>query len=168
MFTYECRVGRLVEIRLGSPLSIRDIEEIARRARTLLFARPERMVCAVDMRELSILGPDVTEAVLASLRAASDRIERTGVLLPEGSQTLSLQIERLHREGGNPNRRTFRASSDLVRFLAEVVTLPERARLVSFFDEGLVRRRSSTTMQAVTRARIEDAEPPVSGRSRER
>jgi len=167
MFTYECRVGRLVEIRLGSPLSIRDIEEMARRARALLFARTERVVCAVDMRELSVLAPEVTDAVLSSLRSASDRVERTGVLLPMGSQALALQIERLHREAGNPNRRTFRASSDLVRFLADVVSLQERARLVAFFDEGLVRRRSSTTMQAVVREKLEEV-PPVSGRLRER
>ena len=167
MFTYECRVGRLVEIRLGSPLSIRDIEEMGRRARALLFARTERVVCVVDMRELSVLAPEVTDAVLSSLRAASDRVERTGVLLPMGSQALALQIERLHREAGNPNRRTFRASSDLVRFLADVVSLQERARLVAFFDEGLVRRRSSTTMQAVVREKLEEV-PPLSGRLRER
>lgn len=160
MFSYECHVGKLVEIRLWSPLSVRDIEEMGRRARALVFAKPGKIVCAVDMRELSVLSPEVTEVVLASLRNTSDRIERTGVLLPEGSPTLALQVERMHREAGNPARKTFRSSSDLVRFLADTIDLAERTRLVAFFDEGLVRRRSSGMMQAVP--------PPLSGRSRER
>ena len=160
MVTYVCRVGRLVEVRFGPPLTVRDIEEMGRSSRALMFQRSERLVCAVDMRELSGLSADVTHALLGNLQTMNSRIERAAVLLPDGSPALAQRVDDLHREAGNPARKTFRASSEVVRFLAETLDAQERARLVAFFDEGLVRRRSSGMIAAVT--------PPAIGRPRGR
>lgn len=134
MFSYACNAGRLVEVRLGAPVSVEDVEGIGAAARRLMLARDERFVCAVDLRDVSVLPPDAAESLLAGLRSFNPRIERTAVLLPELASTLVLQIERVHREAGTSMRRTFRDASILRLWLKPVLTPDEQAALERFLD----------------------------------
>ena len=118
-------------------MTLEDVQRMARRARSLMLARNDRFVCCVDMRRLTVLSPAVSEAMLGNLKARGDRIDRTGVLLPESSPTLAMQIERLHREAGNPARRTFRRSDELVAFVGEALDAAECVRLATFLQEEL-------------------------------
>src|SRR5262245_58709897 len=108
MYSYACRVGRLVEVRFDVPVVLADVEGVGADARRLMVDTDTRYVCAVDLRPVIVLAPDVAEALLAGLRPFNPRIERTAVLLASDSHVLTLQIERLHREAGGATRRTFR------------------------------------------------------------
>jgi hypothetical protein len=132
MFSYECNVGRLVEVRFDETVSVADMQGMGTSARALMARSDQRYVCAVDMRKTRVLAPDVADAVLAGLRPFNQRVERTGVLVPGDSPTLALQIERLHREAGNATRRAFDEPRYLRAWLAALLDDEERARLDRF------------------------------------
>lgn len=132
MYSYECNVGRLVEVRFEETVSVDDMEGVGSAARALMARSAQRYVCAVDMRKTRVLAPDVADAVLAGLRPFNQRVERTGVLVPGDSPTLALQIERLHREAGNATRRTFDEPRYLRGWLAAFLSDEERDRLDRF------------------------------------
>jgi hypothetical protein len=137
MYSLERRVGRLLEIRFRSPLDKGAVGAFATEVGVRTRDPGARVVSCVDMRSLRPLPPDVSDAFVDVLRGANPRIERTACLLPEASATLRLQIERLHREAGNPARRTFRDAGDLRAWLGEVLDLAERRRLADFLSASI-------------------------------
>ncbi len=128
------RVGRLLEVRFGSPFDLSEVEAFSAGASRLAHEQQERLVSCVDMRSLRTLPPPVADAFVALLRDSNPRIERTACLLPEESATLRLQIERLHRGANNPARRAFEERATLERWLGEVLRPRERERLAAFLD----------------------------------
>jgi hypothetical protein len=132
MYSYECNVGRLVEVRFDEMVSIEDIDGVGRDARRLMARNDTRYVCAVDMRRTRVLAPNVADALLEGLRPFNPRVERTAVLVDGESPTLALQIERLHREAGDATRRTFDEPRFMRTWLGLVLTEAERARLAVF------------------------------------
>jgi hypothetical protein len=133
VISYECRVGRLIEIRLRSPFDLAQAHDIAGRAAQLFLSREGKFVSCVDMRGILVLSPDVADDMLVNLKRANRRIERTAVLLPT-SPTVALQVERLHREAGNPARRTYREQNLLEQFLGEALDETERRALKVFLN----------------------------------
>lgn len=132
VISYECRVGRLIEIQIASPFDLLQASKLAASAASLFSSKPDmRFVSVVDMRGLLVLAPNIADDMLVNLKRANRRIERTGVLLPT-SPTLALQVERLHREAGNPARKTFREADALRTFLASALTDEEQLELARF------------------------------------
>jgi hypothetical protein len=131
-----CRVGRLIEGRLGF---IRDSGEVTHFQQLMLdaFAKagPGAVICA-DWRRTQIFSPAVGEAMLELLRRGNREFSRSAVLLSQTDATFGLQVERLFREAQNPNRRSFRAPDAMLAWLAEVLTPAERHRASTFLAEG--------------------------------
>ena len=70
-------------------------------------------------------------------------MERTAFLVGE-SAVFAMQIERVIRNAANPNRRAFRDPGDLRKWLAEILTATEAARLGEFLSHsGSIGRKES-------------------------
>jgi hypothetical protein len=98
-------------------------------------AGPEAIICA-DWRRALVFSPEASDAMIELLRRGNSQLLRSAVLLSATDATFGLQVERLFREAGNPNRRSFRAVEPLMVWLKDVLTPAERARVAAFLAEG--------------------------------
>lgn len=137
MFSVERKVGRLVEYRMAGLVKQDEMEAMMRRFREVVTQGPERKIMVVDIRALRILVPEVADEILKQMRRDNPVLERSAILIGP-SALFGLQMERLVRESGNKNRRTFRDEEELLAWVAEVLTPAERARAGDFYREGLV------------------------------
>jgi len=131
MHTVRNQVGRLVEVRVASPLSLGEVDEFRREHHAAIRDLPDRYVGAVDLRHADVFPVDVAQRLIALLSGTAPLVERTGFLIGE-SAIFSLQIERILRNSASPNRKAFREPEPLRAFLGEVLTPLERARLDEF------------------------------------
>jgi hypothetical protein len=119
-----------------------DTDDVARFQRMMLeafaSAGPQSVICA-DWRRALVFAPDVSDALLALLRRGNRELRRSAVLLSASDATFALQVERLVREAGNPNRRTFRGADPLLAWLGEVLAPAERERASAFLKEDVPR-----------------------------
>jgi len=135
-FSASCRVGRLIE---GQLVWLNDAADVAvfQRVMTEAFAQagPEAIICA-DWRRALVFPPQASDAMIELLRHGNRQLSRSAVLLSAKDATFGLQVERLFREAGNPNRRSFRAAEPLLAWLKDVLTPAERARAAAFLGQG--------------------------------
>ncbi|HEU4408062.1 MAG TPA: hypothetical protein VFS43_22560 [Polyangiaceae bacterium] len=127
MYTILNRVGRLIEITIRSPVSLDEAVRWQRDHDAAVAKVAGPYVCFVDVVDATVFPPEVADAYVATMRN-EPRLLRTGILLNE-DHVLSLQVQRMIREGNAPTRRTFRAARELETWLGEVLTPAERARL---------------------------------------
>jgi len=130
-------VGRLCLARFAPPLDVAQVDHLAAEIRGILgrLARPS-IFCS-DTRRVQIFAPDVSDRILAMLRADNPRVERSAVVVGDSS-VFALQMERIFRESNNPGRKVFRSVDTIVAWLDEALTPPEREGLRAFLDEDLV------------------------------
>jgi hypothetical protein len=121
------RVGRLVEIRLWSPVTAAEAVAWARDHDSVVSAVSGPYVCLVDLFDAKVFPEDAVEAYTAVMQA-EPRLKRTGTLLSH-SPTSALQVRRMLRETDNPVRRAFIEVPPLLEWLDPVLTQLERARL---------------------------------------
>lgn len=132
MYIVEKRAGRLIESRLGSPLSRVDIENVVQHVRMNVIASPAKVVCCVDLTQLDALPADAIELFLAMFTRDNPRIERSAFLLNRVGTALGLQLARMIRQAGTVARMTFEDRSELATWLEDVLIPVERARLKEF------------------------------------
>ncbi|MEM7154712.1 MAG: hypothetical protein AAF799_17820 [Myxococcota bacterium] len=132
MYRVAHQVGRLVEIAIGSPVSLDEVEQWGREHDAVVDGVGEAYICFVDLRRASVFPPDVVEAYVSVMRSEQQLI-RTATMLPD-SPVVALQIGRMIREAGHPQRRAFDDPSELTRWLSEVMGPLERARLRSLLE----------------------------------
>ena len=131
MHKAEHHTGRLVEVRLASPLEPAEVQEFVRELMTIIGRIPSKYVGVVDLLDAHVFPPAVTDGLIQLLSASSPRVERTALLIGE-SATFALQVERVIRAANNENRRVFRRAEELEAWLSEVLTVQERIRLKQF------------------------------------
>jgi hypothetical protein len=136
MHTVKNAVGRLVEVRVASPLSLAEVDQFRQEHHAAIRNIPDRYVGAVDLRHADVFPTEVAQGLIAMLSEMAQLVERTGFLIGE-SAVFALQIERILRNSANPNRKAFRQPEQLKTFLDEVLTPLERSRLEEFLDESL-------------------------------
>jgi hypothetical protein len=127
MYTIEHHVGRLVEIRIWSPVSLEEAVRWGRDHRAIIDAVSGPYVCLVDLVDATVFPQDVVDAYVATMKS-EPRLLRTGTLL-NTSPTLGLQIQRMIREANHPDRKVFRDPHALGTWLGEPLTPAERLRL---------------------------------------
>ena len=147
MYSVENHVGKLVEIRIWSPVSIAETVAWGREHDAVIGSVVGPYVCFVDLVDATVFPPDVVDAYVATMRN-EPRLERTGTLLPS-SPTLGLQIERMIREAGNPRRRAFRELLALGMWLGAALDGEERTRLAELLtaheERGYGTRQTRST-----------------------
>jgi hypothetical protein len=136
MHTVSNLVGRLVEVRVASPLSLAEVDNFRQEHQAAIRDLPDRYVGAVDLRRADVFPIEVAQKLIAMLSGMAPLVERTGFLIGE-SAVFSLQIERILRNSASPQRKAFREPEQLKAFLGEVLTPLERSRLDAFLGEPL-------------------------------
>jgi hypothetical protein len=131
-------VGRLVEIRIASPVSLEEAVRWGRDHDALVDRVTGPYVCFVDLVDATVFPPDVVEAYVSTMKSEG-RLVRTGTLLNK-SPTFGLQIQRMIREANHPDRKAFRDPDELEVWLGEVLHDDERARLRDLLDARRARR----------------------------
>jgi hypothetical protein len=139
MYRVEHHVGRLIEVKLASPLTIEEVQHFVQDHLAIMKKIPGKYIGVVDLLEAYVFPPAVADAMIQLLSGAASHVERTAILIGE-SATFALQVERAIRSSNSENRRVFRLESELVAWLREVLTLHERARLDLFMHERPVRK----------------------------
>lgn len=135
MHTVKNAVGRLVEVRVASPLNQGEVDAFRQELQAAIRNIRDRYVGAVDLRHADVFPVEVAQGLIALLSGTASLVERTGFLIGE-SAIFSLQIERIIRNSDSPNRRAFREPEPLRLFLSEALTANERSRLDEFLAEA--------------------------------
>jgi hypothetical protein len=134
--------GKLVEIRIWSPVSIDEAVRWAQDHEDAIREIGGPYVCFVDVVDATVFPQDVADAYVATMKN-EPRLQRTGVLLNQ-SPTLGLQVQRMIRESNHPSRKVFRDPSRLEAWLDDVLDPYERRRL----RDVLAHRMSSVGPQS--------------------
>ncbi|MCP4659984.1 MAG: hypothetical protein GY856_31665 [bacterium] len=134
MFTSENHVGRLVELRVRSPVSDDEVLEIRDTQLQHIRRLNEPFVAVTDLRQAYVFPPHIADGFIVLLESANPRLERSGILITE-SAVFSLQLERALDAVANPKRRAFRSARELEVWLGEVLSEPEKERLEQFLNE---------------------------------
>jgi hypothetical protein len=141
MWTIEQHVGRLIEVRLGSPVLFAELASFGEKMAGLLAGlqrRGQRAVGCVDLQGANLLPPDVSEWFIKLLQRDNSMLDRSAFLISQ-SAMLALQIERMIKQANNPTRRAFRDRDPMLAWLDETLSPPESARVRRFLDDGPVR-----------------------------
>ena len=131
MWTAELKTGRLVTICISAPFGPEDVPPFLQGIGKILLEGPARVVTCMDLRASSILAPEAAEQLIGLMRKDNPRIERTALVLSDNA-LVGLQVARMIREAGNPNRRTFHEAAQAVTWLEEVLTVSEAMALRKF------------------------------------
>ena len=135
MYTLECHVGRLIEIRVQPPLTLDELRNFLPQVTRILARVGGQVVACTDLRNARVFSPDVTEKLMTILRTDGPRVERGGFLVGE-SAVFSMQIARMLRESRGPSRRAFVEPEDAIHWLSELLTPVEVRRLREFVTGG--------------------------------
>jgi hypothetical protein len=127
--------GSLVVARWHNMNDVADAVAFRSAIQAAVTATQPAVICA-DWRAALVVSPDVAEVVSTMLRGANALLQRSAILLTHEHATFNLQTERLVREAGNPNRRTFRDAASLVAWLSEVLSPEENRAAEAFLAEG--------------------------------
>lgn len=127
MWSIDRRVGKLVEIRIWSPVTLEETVPWGVAHDSLVSKIEGPYVCLVDLTDATVFPQDVVEGYVKTMKNETDLV-RTGTILNK-SPTFGMQIQRMIREANNPNRRAFRDPKELFDWLSEVLDEKERARL---------------------------------------
>jgi hypothetical protein len=136
MFTVECKVGRLIEIRVTSLRTVADADRYSAALRGAYESAPGRLVGCADLRESELFPPDVADKLVPLLTSVNTKFERIATLLPHKGATFQMQVDRLVRAAENPSRRTFREPLEAHAWLSVLLTTEERRRLTEFLNES--------------------------------
>jgi hypothetical protein len=132
MHKVEHKAGRLVEVKLASPLTPEEVQEFVKELTAIIGRIPGgKYIGVVDLLDAHVFPVAVANGLIQLLSTASPRVERTAMLIGE-SATFALQVERVIRSANSENRRAFRRGEELEAWLAEVMTAEERVRLRQF------------------------------------
>jgi len=140
MYTIENRVGRLIELRVESPVTYEELLQFHDTlAKVYKPLRPQLALCCTDFAGATVFTQPVTKLWTSIIKQDSPIVERNAVLVGEGA-VFSMQVERIIRESGHQNRKAFLSSTELTAWLGELLTVRERTRLEAFLREGLESR----------------------------
>ena len=134
MYHVENHAGRLIEVKLASPLTLEEVHQFVQKHLETMHKIPGKYIGVVNLLEAYVFPPAVAEGLAKLLSGAASHVERTALLIGE-SAIFGLQVERVIRDANNPNRRAFRDAHELVAWLSEVMT-PAEARQLHHFVHG--------------------------------
>ena len=126
MWSIDRRVGKLVEIRIWSPVTLEETVPWGEAHDSLVSKIDGPYVCLVDLVDATVFPQDVVEGYVKTMKNEKNLV-RTGTILNK-SPTI--------READNPNRRAFRDPDELFEWLSEVLDAKERARLREILGLG--------------------------------
>jgi len=137
MYSVANHAGRLIEVKLTSPLTLADVQQFTEKHLAVMAKIPAKYVGVVNLLEAHVFEPAVADRLSQLMAAAASHVERSAYLIGE-SAIFSMQVERVIRESNSPNRRAFRNGRELVAWVSEILTPPEQIELERFIREAMV------------------------------
>jgi len=134
MFSVEARVGRLIEIRLVTPISMKDVEGARAALVRVLQRLSGKVVLVSDITRATLFTPEEADLMLEIFKADNPRVERSAFLLDDGTD-FHRQLQRLIAQAKNSMRRAFQDPDELKAFLVTALTDEEHGRLTRFLAE---------------------------------
>ena len=133
------RVGRLLEVTVDAGYGgVEDVDRLFDGADEVLARLPgprPRHVTVVDWSRCPVMSPEAAERAVQRMALTNGRTERTAAFASKVSLAVVLQLVRLVREAGNPDRRLFFEAPSLESWLGELLDAGEKARLREFMVE---------------------------------
>jgi hypothetical protein len=139
MYTIENRVGRLVELRVESPVSEDELAQFHDKTAKVIKPIKGQVVTCTDLAGATVFLQPVAARWIEIIKQENPIVERNAILVGEGA-VFSMQVERIIRQAGFKNRKTFLVATALSAWLGEILTVRERGRLESFLREGVESR----------------------------
>ena len=135
MFSSENREGKLIELRVVTPMSVEEMLDLQKTHFAVTSAVEGDYVVAVDLRRAQVFPPQITERFISLMSQLNPRLLRSAILINE-SAVLGLQAERAIETAGHADRKAFRDPAALELWLGEVLSEREKGRLRNFLLEG--------------------------------
>jgi len=132
-------VGRLVEVRVASPLALEEVQQLVGELQGIIKRLARNYVGVVDLLQAEVFPVPVAETLIKLLSGVAPQLDRTAFLIRD-SAVFALQVERVIRNSNHPGRRVFREPEALQEWLGEVLDVQEQARLAQFVDDAIGRR----------------------------
>jgi hypothetical protein len=124
--------GRLITFRVFPPIEDSQSASAAAKLKESIGAIDGRVIICTDVTEAHVFSQETTDLFVKQMRAGNPKIERSAILLGQGSPTFALQLERMVREAASPDRRAFRNTRELEAWLEPLLTPVEQLALHSF------------------------------------
>jgi hypothetical protein len=140
MITVASTVGKLVEVRIQTPISTAEIVEMKAGVVASVQRLRGEFIGITDLRAATVFPMDLANQITNFMTAASPGLVRSGFIIGDGA-VFNMQLDRVLREAGRGRRRAFRARADLEQWLADALTPEEQRRVAAFLDEGEPARR---------------------------
>ena len=96
-----------------------------------------RHVTVVDWRVCPLMSPEAAQRIAQRIAATNQHTERSAALVNRDAPLSVLQFLRVIREADLPDRKLFHDQAELVRYLGELLSDTELARLQAFLSEGV-------------------------------
>lgn len=135
MYSVENGCGRLLEIRVASPLTFAEAEVFAHELVQANAAVGEPSVNVIDLRRANVFPAEVVERLISAMASVRERVARSAFLIGP-SAIFAMQVERAIQQAGGGDRRAFRDVSELQRWIGEVLTPGERERMACFLGDA--------------------------------
>jgi hypothetical protein len=142
VYTLQNKIGRLIELRVESPMEIHDLHNFPVEA-TRAVSKHSKVVVVTDLLGARVFTQNVADEIIHLIQHDGPRVERNAFLVGE-SAVFSMQIERIIRESAAPGRRAFRTVPTLESWCKDVLSPAEMSRVVEFLNEGVISRRRQT------------------------
>jgi hypothetical protein len=139
MYTIENRVGRLIELRVESPVTEEELLQFHDKIAKVIKPIKGQLATCTDLAGATVFLQPVAARWIEIIKQENPIVERNAVLVGEGA-VFSMQVERIIRQAGFKNRKAFLAPAPLIAWLGEILTARERARLEQFLQEGVESR----------------------------
>jgi hypothetical protein len=127
--------GRLIEVRIASPLTIQEVQQLAGELLAAMHHLSGQYVGVVDLLGAHVFPPEVAETLIKLLSGNAPHVIRTALLIGD-SAVFALQVERGIRTSAPDKRRAFRSQGELKAWLGEVLTVEEKVALERFLGGG--------------------------------
>jgi hypothetical protein len=139
MYTIDNRVGRLIEIRVESPVTDEELSQFHDRIAKVIKPIKGQVATCTDLVGATVFLQPVAARWIEIIKQENPIVERNAILVGEGA-VFSMQVERIIRQAGFKNRKAFLAPAALTTWLGEILSVRERARLEQFLQDGVESR----------------------------
>lgn len=133
MFTCERHAGRVVEMRLWSKIDESGLRKLKTAVAWQILKLRRRSISVIDLRQAEVFKPAVADKLIEMMSRNSILLERSAVILND-DPVLEMQARRALRATGDDRRQVFAEPEDAIRWLEEILTEEEKARLHVFLD----------------------------------
>ena len=130
------RAARIVDLRVRRLVEPAHIEFLHSEVQAAIRSAGVSVLVCADFRFASPVSREVAGRWARAMRQSNSGVVRSGLLLDPANAVFNLQIERVVRCAGNPQRRFFADPDELRRWVGTELPGSERAALDELFGGG--------------------------------